>query len=104
MRILSRASLKMLAAVAATALLAGGATATAQSLITSADIRDNTIRSTDVRNRTLGLRTSAARPYGRCEGGEDRQGREGREGSKGREARRGSSARPARAGPRTFST
>jgi hypothetical protein len=47
---------RTLAAVIATALLVGATTATAQSLITSAQIKNNTIRSKDVRNRALGLR------------------------------------------------
>ena len=43
-------------AVAITALLVGGASATAGSLITSSAIKDNTIQSKDVRNGTLRLR------------------------------------------------
>ena len=85
----------MLAAVVVTALLAGAATATAQSLITSADIANNTIRGKDVRQRTLTLRDLKRSTSPRCAGSGCRQGREGREGSKGREARRAAPEPPA---------
>jgi hypothetical protein len=45
--------MKVLAAIAATALLVGATTATAASLITSADIKNNSIRSADIKNNSI---------------------------------------------------
>jgi hypothetical protein len=51
--------MRTVVAVIATALLVGATTATAQSLITSGNIQNNTIRSADVKNRSLTLQDFA---------------------------------------------
>ena len=47
--------MKVLAAIAATALLVGATTATAATLITSADIANNSVRGKDIRRGTITL-------------------------------------------------
>jgi hypothetical protein len=44
---------RSVALICATALITGGATATAQSLIDSGDVQDNSLRSADIRNRDI---------------------------------------------------
>jgi hypothetical protein len=74
---------KTLAAIAATALLVGATTATAQSLITSGQIKNNTIRSKDVRNRALGLRDLSPAAIRSLRGRTGRPGAPGAPGAQG---------------------
>ena len=57
-----RESVKVVAACAATAIVVGGTTATAASLITGANVKDNSLTGLDIRNlRTADLATGAVR-------------------------------------------
>ena len=92
--------MKTLAAVVATALLVGATTATAATLIGSKQIKDNSVRSVDVNNGSLGLKdlSPAARagvvgPQGPA-GAVGPQGATGAQGPKGD----GVSGRPGAAG------
>jgi len=69
--------MRTLIAIIATGLLVGTASATAASLVTSANIKDNTIRSKDVRNRTLTLRDLSRSTIAALRGARGPQGLQG---------------------------
>ena len=94
--------MKVLAAVVVTALLAGAATATAQSLITSADIANNTIRGKDVRQRTLTLRDLKRSTIAALRGQRGPAGPRGPRGFQGPRGPAGSTGATGAPGPRSL--
>jgi hypothetical protein len=75
--------MKVVVAVLATVLVVGATAATAQQLIGSGQVRDNSIRSKDVRNRTLTLRDLSPGTVAALRGRRGPQGPAGPQGAAG---------------------
>lgn len=75
--------MRTLIAIIATGLLVGTTSATAASLVTSANIKNNTVKSRDVKNRTLTLRDFAPSTVRALRGRRGARGPQGTQGAPG---------------------
>jgi hypothetical protein len=92
--------MKTLAAVVATALLVGATTATAATLIGSKQIKDNSVRSVDVNNGSLGLKDLSPAARAGVVGPQGPAGAVGPHGATGAEGPKGDAGSQGAQGPR----